>query len=220
MKYKAIFFDLDGTLVDTLDDLTEAMNQALAGLGQPVRSKDECRQMIGKGLSVFARMALPDHAGHLQDALLWGMKAVYAEICLNQTRPYPGIREVLLVCREMGIRLAVISNKGHILTVRIAEHYFGRSTFDEILGQKDEMKCKPDPEPVLFLLKKMALKPREVLYVGDSDVDIQTARNAGLDFIAAGWGFRSKEQLRQAGAKRIIHQPLELLDYLRRQEGV
>jgi phosphoglycolate phosphatase len=214
MKYKAIFFDLDGTLVDTLDDLTEAMNQALAGLGQPIRSKDECRQMIGEGLSVFARMALPDHAGHLQDALLRRMKAVYAEICLNQTRPYPGIREVLSVCREIGIRPAVISNKGHILTVRITEHYFGTSTFDEILGQKDEMKCKPDPEPVLFLLKKMALEPQEVLYVGDSEVDILTAQNAGLDFIAVSWGFRSEEQLRQAGAEEIIQEPRELLKFL------
>jgi phosphoglycolate phosphatase len=215
MKYKAIFFDLDGTLVNTLDDLTEAMNQALAGLGQPVRSRDECREMIGRGLADFARAALPGNAGHLQDALLRTMKDVYAGICLNKTYPYLGICDVLSACRKAGIRTAVVSNKAHEITVRIAEHYFGRETFDEILGQKEGMKCKPDPEPMRFLLDKMALRAEEVLYVGDSDVDVQTARNAGLDFVAAGWGFRSAEQLRQAGAKKIIDRPIELMDYLR-----
>jgi phosphoglycolate phosphatase len=220
MKYKAIFFDLDGTLVDTLDDLTEAMNQALAGLGQPVRSRDECRQLIGQGLAEFARLALPENAAGLQDALLRKMKAVYGEICLNKTYPYAGIGEVLSACRKEGLRLAVLSNKEHRLTVRIAEHYFGRGVFDEILGQKDGVKTKPDPKPILLLLEKMELEPGDVLYVGDSEVDVQTARSARLDFIAAGWGFRSVEHLRRAGAKKIIHQPLELLDYLRRQESV
>jgi phosphoglycolate phosphatase len=213
--YKAIFFDLDGTLVNTLDDLSEAMNRALAELGQPGRSKEECREMIGRGLGEYVRAALPEDAGHLQDALLRKMKEVYAEICLNKTYPYPGICAVLSACRKAGIRTAVVSNKAHEMTVRITEHYFGRETFDEILGQKESMKCKPDPEPIRFLLDKMALRAEDVLYVGDSDVDVRTAQNAGLDFVAAGWGFRSAEQLREAGAKKIIDRPVELLDYLR-----
>jgi phosphoglycolate phosphatase len=215
MKYKAIFFDLDGTLVNTLDDLSEAMNRALAVLGQPGRSKEECREMIGRGLGEFVRAALPENAGHLQDALLRKMKEVYAEICLNKTTPYPGIQDVLSACRKAGVRTAVVSNKAHEMTVRIAEHYFGGEAFDEILGQKEGMKCKPDPEPMRFLLDKMGLRAEDVLYVGDSDVDVRTAQNAGVDFVAAGWGFRSSEQLREAGAKKIIDRPVELLDYLR-----
>jgi len=213
--YKAIFFDLDGTLVNTLDDLSEAMNRALAELGQPGRSKEECREMIGRGLGEFVRAALPENAGHLQDALLRKMKEVYARICLNKTYPYPGICEVLSACKKAGIRTAVVSNKAHEMTVRITEHYFGVGAFEEILGQKEGMKCKPDPEPMRFLLDKMALRAEDVLYVGDSDVDVRTAQNAGLDCVAAGWGFRSAEQLRQAGAKKIIDRPIELLDYLR-----
>jgi phosphoglycolate phosphatase len=214
MKYKAIIYDLDGTLVDTLDDLTEAMNQSLVYLGQPVRSRDECREMIGRGLPEFAKSALPPEAGHLKDMLLRKMREVYLGICLDQTKPYDGIRDVLSACQKQGIRLAVLSNKAHALTVRISEHYFGKETFCQILGQKENVKAKPDPEPVFILLEKMELKPAEVLYIGDSEVDVQTAQNAGVDFIAAGWGFRSIEVLQQAGAKIIAYSPLELLDYL------
>jgi phosphoglycolate phosphatase len=213
MNYKAIIFDLDGTLVDTLDDLTEAMNQALGHLGQPVRTRYECRDMIGRGLPEFAKSALPPEACHLKEPLLRKMREIYLGICLNQTKPYDGISEVLTACQKQQIRLGVLSNKAHDLTVRISEHYFGKETFCQILGQKENIKPKPDPEPVFLLLEKMALKPAEVLYIGDSEVDVQTAHNAGVDCIAAGWGFRSIEVLRQAGAKIIIHQPLELMDY-------
>jgi phosphoglycolate phosphatase len=213
MNYKAVIFDLDGTLVDTLDDLTEAMNRALVCLGQPGRSRDECRDMIGRGLPEFARSALPPQAEHLKDTLVRKMKEIYLGICLNQTRPYAGIREVLAACQRQQIRLGVLSNKAHDLTVRISEHYFGKETFCQILGQKENIKPKPDPEPVFILLDKMGLKPADVLYIGDSEVDVQTAHNAGVDCIAAGWGFRSIDILQQAGAKKIAHRPLELLDY-------
>ncbi len=215
MKYKAIIFDLDGTLVDTLDDLTEAMNQALIQLGQPARTRDECRDMIGRGLPEFARSALPPEADHLKDTLVRKMKEIYLGICLNQTRPYAGIREVLSACQKQQIYLGVLSNKAHDLTVRISEHYFGKETFCQILGQKENIKPKPDPEPVYLLLEKMELKPAEVLYIGDSEVDVQTAHNAGVDCIAAGWGFRSIELLQQAGAKIIIHQPCQIQDFIR-----
>jgi phosphoglycolate phosphatase len=215
MKYKAIIFDLDGTLVDTLDDLTEAMNQALGQIGQPIRTRDECRDMIGRGLPEFAKSALPPEACHLKDALLCKMREIYLGICLNRTKPYDGIRDVLLACQKQGIRLAVLSNKAHDLTVRITEHYFGKETFCQILGQKEKIKPKPDPEPVYLLLEKMDLKPAEVLYVGDSEVDVQTARNSGMKFIGVGWGFRSAEQLCKTGAEIIIHQPDQLLELIR-----
>jgi phosphoglycolate phosphatase len=214
MNYKAVIFDLDGTLVDTLDDLTDAMNQALAWLGQPGRSRDECRDMIGRGLPEFAKSALPADALHLRDALLRKMREIYLGICLNRTQPYDGIREVLSACQKQQIRLGVLSNKAHDLTVRISEHYFGKETFCRILGLKDNVKAKPDAQPVFILLDQMQLKPADVLYVGDSEVDVQTARNAGVDCIAAGWGFRSVEILKKAGAKIIVSRPLELMEYL------
>jgi phosphoglycolate phosphatase len=212
MKYKAVFFDLDGTLVDTLDDLTDAMNYALNQLGQPPVSRDACREMIGKGLAVFANKALPDGAKHLQQSLIDAMKARYIKTCLDKTRVYDGLANLLSKCREKGLKLGVVSNKAHLLTVKIAEHYFGRDCFGIILGQKEDIKIKPDPEPIQIAMKSVGVdSPRQVLYVGDSDVDVETARNAGTDFAAVGWGFRSEQQLRQAGAEKIINNADELL---------
>jgi phosphoglycolate phosphatase len=183
-------------------------------LGQPARTREECREMIGRGLPEFVKSALPAEAGHLKDALLRKMREIYLGICLNRTKPYDGIRDVLSACQGKGIGLGVLSNKVHDLTVRITEYYFGKETFCQILGQKMNIKPKPDPQPVSLLLEKMNIKPANVLYIGDSEVDVQTARNAGVDCIAAGWGFRSIEVLRQAGAKIVLVKPLELLDYL------
>lgn len=212
MRYKAVFFDLDGTLVDTLDDLTDAMNYALNQLGQPGVSRDACREMIGKGLAVFAEKALPEGAKHLQQSLVDAMKARYVRTCLDKTRIYDGMAELVSQCQQKGLKLGVVSNKSHTLTVKITEHYFGCDVFGVILGQKEDVKIKPDPEPIQIAMKAVGVDlPRETLYVGDSDVDAETARNAGTDFAAVGWGFRSEQQLRQAGAEKIIHDAGDLL---------
>ena len=215
MNYKAVFFDLDGTLVDTLDDLTDAMNYALNELGQPGVTRQACREMIGKGLAAFAEKALPEGAKHLQQSLVDAMKARYVQTCLDKTRIYDGLAGVIGQCRQRGLKLGVVSNKSHPMTVKITEHYFGKNTFGVILGQKEDVRIKPDPEPIYLAMKAVGIdSPREVLYVGDSDVDVETARNAGTDFAAVGWGFRSESQLRQAGAENIIHDARALLDVI------
>ncbi|MGH2271952.1 HAD family hydrolase [Anaerohalosphaeraceae bacterium U12dextr] len=215
MKHKAVFFDLDGTLVDTLDDLTNAMNYALNLLGQPSISREECRAMIGNGLAVFAYKALPDHAKHLQQQLISEMKKRYLATCLKETTIYPGVLEFVDQCRQKGLKLAVISNKEHSLTHKIVQHYFGPERFECILGQKEGLKIKPDPAPVNWVMNELGISnPKDVLYIGDSDIDAQTALNAGVDFVGVSWGFRSIEQIKAAGGQIIVHQAAEILEIL------
>lgn len=215
MKHKAVFFDLDGTLVDTLDDLTNAMNFTLNLLGQPSINRDECREMIGKGLAVFAYKALPENAKHLQQQLISEMKKRYLTTCFEETTIYPGVLEFVDQCRQKGLKLAVISNKEHTLTHKIVHHYFGPERFECILGQKEGLKIKPDPASVHWVMNELGISnPKDVLYIGDSDVDAQTALNAGVDFVGVSWGFRSVEQLKEAGATIILHQAAEILEIL------
>ncbi len=215
MKHKAVFFDLDGTLVDTLDDLTNAMNFALSLLGQPSIGRDECREMIGKGLAVFAYKALPENVKHLQQPLINEMKKRYLTTCFEETTIYPGVLEFVDQCRQKGLKLAVISNKENTLTHKIVQHYFGPERFECILGQKEGLKIKPDPAPVYWVMNELGISnPKEVLYIGDSDVDAQTALNAGVDFVGVSWGFRSVEQLKAAGAKIILHRAADILEIL------
>ena len=215
MKHKAVFFDLDGTLVDTLDDLTNAMNFALNLLGQPSISRDECRDMIGKGLAVFAYKALPENAKHLQQQLINEMKKRYLTTCFEETTIYPGVLEFVDQCRQKGLKLAVVSNKEHTLTHKIVHHYFGPERFQCVLGQKEGLKIKPDPAPVHWVMNELGISnPKDILYIGDSDVDAQTALNAGVDFVGVSWGFRSVEQLKAAGAQIILHQAAEILEIL------
>lgn len=212
MTYKAVFFDLDGTLVDTLEDLTDAMSYALNQLGLPSITCDACREMVGNGVGAFADKALPDNAKHLKQKLVELMKTRYALTYLDKTRIYDGMADVVAKCSRKGLVLGVVSNKPHPMTVKITEHYFGTDVFGVILGQKEEIKIKPDPEPIYLAMKTAGIRsPQDVLYIGDSDVDVETARNAGIDFVAVGWGFRSELQLRQAGAEKIIYDARELL---------
>jgi phosphoglycolate phosphatase len=215
MKHKAVFFDLDGTLVDTLDDLTNAMNFALNLLDQPSINREECREMIGEGLSVFAYKALPENAKHLQQQLINEMKKRYLTTCFEETTIYPGVLEFVDQCRQKGLKLAVISNKEHTLTHKIVHHYFGPERFQCVLGQKEGLKIKPDPAPVHWVMNQLGIdNPKDVLYIGDSDVDAQTALNAGVDFVGVSWGFSSVEQLKAAGAQIILDQAAEILGIL------
>ncbi|HOM60663.1 MAG TPA: HAD family hydrolase [Anaerohalosphaeraceae bacterium] len=212
MKYKGILFDLDGTLVDTLEDLTDAMNWALRQLNLPTHTAESCRQMIGYGTHEFARRALPPGREDLTETLRTLMMQYYDQHCLQKSRPYDGFDKVLPVLKQKGIRLAVISNKNHPQTVKIVEYYFGKGTFDFICGMSDHFQPKPAPDMALAALEALSLEPQQAVLIGDSDIDVFTAQAAGLEAIGAGWGFRSPEVLRQAGARQILTHPTEILE--------
>ena len=212
MTIKGIIFDLDGTLVDTLDDLTDSMNAALTQLARPARSADQCREMIGHGLRTFAERALGEGQGHLTDLLVTRMVDYYCDHCLLETTAYAGMTEAVAALRGRGVRLAVLTNKNQAPAEVISRHYFGEDTFDPIVGAAPGRPVKPDPQTTLEILRQWKLQAHEVAFVGDSEADVQTAIAAGVRCIACQWGFRSKEQLLQAGAQILIAHPSQILD--------
>jgi len=214
LAINGIIFDLDGTLVDTLDDLTDSMNFALKTLGFPTHSRDRCRQMIGYGLTQFAGRALG--AGNIahRDKLLEVMTGHYRDHCFQKTKPYSGIVEVVLRLQKQGIRLAVLTNKNQEPAEKITEFYFGRGVFDPITGHQAGRKTKPDPEGVFAMMDRWRLPASEIILIGDSEVDIQTALAAGVLPVGVAWGFRSPDELRLAGAEKIIEASGQILELL------
>jgi len=209
-----LIFDLDGTLVNTLDDLTDSMNTALGQLGRPVRSRDECRAMIGHGLRKFAQEALGQEHIQLTDELMMRMVDYYGGHCLLKTTVYPGLGDVIAALSRQGVRLAVLTNKNQAPAEIITCHYFGCEVFDPVVGAADGRKPKPDPQSTLDVISGWGLEKEEVLFVGDSETDVQTAINAGVRCLACQWGFRSKDQLIEAGAEILIQQPRKILEYV------
>ncbi len=213
MNYKAVIFDLDGTLLDTLGDLTDSMNFALNELGMPKREAQECRMMIGNGVVKFAERALPDNRKDCVEEVLQIMKAHYIDNCCNKTRPFEGILELLEKLRKMGVKLAVLTNKQHDQALKTVDYYFN-GFFNEIAGITAERKIKPDPESTLEICSKMNIEPSQALFVGDSDVDMETAGNAGILPVGVSWGFREAELLKKAGAQIIVDKPAQILDLI------
>ncbi len=211
MKIKGIIFDLDGTLVDTLDDLTVAMNHALNTLGFAPHSRDLCRQMIGNGLKMFAQRAMGTDDPQKIEKLLDVMTVFYREHCLDKTTPYMNLKEVVLRLFGMGVRLAVLTNKNQAPAEIITNHFFGAGTFDPIVGYREGLRVKPDPQSTYDIIAGWELQKDQVLLVGDSEVDIQTAAAAGIRAIGVSWGFRGREALIAAGSTLVIDKPDQLL---------
>lgn len=214
MAIKAVVFDLDGTLVDTLDDLTDANNYALKQLGLPGHSPEQYKMFIGTGSRELCRKALPSDRADLTDTLLEMILDRYKDHCLDKTQPYQGIRELLAELNRRNIRLAVLSNKPDSLTKQIAIDIFGSLCFEIIRGHLDGTPTKPDPTAVLGILEQMELSPADVLYVGDSGTDMATAAAAQLLSVGVTWGFRDRQELQDTGAGHIIDRAAELLDLL------
>lgn len=214
MNYKAIIFDLDGTLLDTLADLADAMNWALDQLGEETNSFDACRKMIGNGIVMFAKRALKPEKQHLCPQLMELMKARYTTHCRVKSTVYPGLNAVLAKLRQMPIRLAVATNKQHNDAVKVVEHFFGKGVFELISGVRQNGPVKPDPAFAKEIMAEMKLTSDVFLLIGDSDVDIETAKSAKITSVGVTWGFRSRKDLTEAGADIIIDKPRQILKLL------
>ncbi len=214
MNTRAIIFDLDGTLINTVSDLAASMNHGLKSLGHPARTEDECMKMIGNGVKLFAQRALPpDHPEDLEK-LLTLMKEHYQAHCCDNSSVYPGIADLIDQLSQKGVKLGVLTNKPDKMATRVVEHYFGKGTFDAIFGVKESRKIKPDPAGVNEMLQRFQAPPEQCLFAGDSDVDIITARGANIPSIAVTWGFRPRQILEKEAPSHIVDTPAEILSLI------
>ena len=202
-------FDLDGTLLDTLQDLADATNHVLRQNGYPTRTVEEVRSILGNGARCQLQRSLPAGVSDEElDRLLDQYRDYYEANCQNHTRPYDGIEPLLESLRQQGARIAVLSNKPDGATKRLCARYFPGISAQ---GQTDTVRRKPAPDGVLALLRQFDCSVEDAVYVGDSEVDLQTAENCGMDSILCTWGFRSRQQLLEAGARVIVDTPAEIL---------
>ena len=210
MPYQTAVFDLDGTLLDTLEDLYLATNHALTLHGLPLRSRDEVRMFVGNGVEMLIRRAVP--AGTDEEttlAVLADFKSTYAAICEDHTRPYDGILDMLTALRERGIRVAVVSNKFDAATKKLCKKYFG-DLVEVAIGERAGVRKKPAPDTVHEALRELGVTAEGAVYIGDSDVDIQTAENCGMPCISVTWGLRDEAFLVEHGAVALVHSPGDL----------
>ena len=210
MRYRAVVFDLDGTLLDTLEDLYRALNTALQHFGFPPRTRDEVRRFVGNGVERLVRRALPASTEEAATGeVLAYFKTVYAAVCEEHTAPYDGIPDLLSRLRRQGIRTAVVSNKFDAATKQLCRQYFG-DTVEIAVGESPDHRKKPAPDTVLAALAALDIPVTHAVYVGDSEVDIETALNVGMDCITVTWGFRDINFLRNQGATVLVGSPDEL----------
>lgn len=213
MKYKAIIFDLDGTLLNTLEDLQGSVNAALAGFSMPPRTLDEVRTRVGNGIYKLIERAVPDDTDEKTvQAVFAAFRTHYAAHYKDKSAPYDGVLPLLRELRSRGIKTAVVSNKAHPMAKGLCDDRFG-ALVDAVFGESESMPKKPDPQMVYAALDALGVTAGQTLYVGDSEVDCRTAQLAGLRFIAVLWGFRSESDLCTAGAAEFISAPAELLDF-------
>ena len=193
---KTLLFDLDGTLLNTLEDLRDSTNFALRTYGYPERSLEEVRRFVGNGLKMLLTRAVPQGSSEIEiERALACMKAHYCENYHNKTVPYPGIPELLQRLQQAGFRMAIVSNKADPAVQLVA------------VGESPACSKKPAPDMVLAALQRLGSTADDAIYLGDSEVDLQTARNSGLPCATVGWGFRTEAELRAAGAQTIYHSP-------------
>ena len=218
-KYKAILFDLDGTLLDTLLDLANGVNYVMRKYNQPEHSVEAVRSYVGNGVRNLMRRAVPGGEDNPTfEAQLTDDIEYYRGHDRIHTKPYDGIPEMLDALRERGMSIAVLSNKDEVAVKNLCEHFF-KGHYDLALGNTKDRPRKPDPAIVKAAFELFGVKPGEVLYVGDSETDAKTAEAAGVDYILVSWGFRDRETLSKYHAKQIIDSPKELLAFCHDSDG-
>ena len=211
---KAILFDLDGTLLDTLADIRETLNETLNAFGYSEITMEQTREYVGEGARKLVERALPKNVGAKEiDACLARFKAHYATCQNAKTVPYEGELAFLEHARAAGIKLAVVTNKPHAATVEVVRQKLGEG-FDFVHGDSGDFPCKPDPSLTRFATLTMRVAPRECVFVGDGEPDVLTAKNAGMRSISVLWGYRTREQLESVGAKEFVSSYEELGEIL------
>ena len=214
MKYSTVIFDLDGTLLDTIDDLAGSANHALVAMGYEALPLDLVRSYVGHGIRDLVSKCIPDGLNNPKfEECFAEFKRHYYAHCADATRPYAGMVELVKKLSEKEYKLAIVSNKADAPVNTLNDKFFG-NYISLAIGERPELKKKPDPAAVEFALKELGSEKFEAVYIGDSEVDVKTAENSGIDCILVSWGFRSKQTLIDAGAKVIVDTPEELLAQL------
>jgi phosphoglycolate phosphatase len=218
LAFDAVLFDLDGTLLDTLDDIADSVNASLSSMGHPTHEVGAYKLMIGEGVRHLASCALPEPVRDDEtaiDELLVRVSDEYAKRWNVKTRPYDGVPEMLDELAGLGMRIAILSNKPHEFTVLNVRDLLPKWSFDAVIGHRDGVPVKPDPSQAIEIAKQLGIEARRFLYLGDSGVDMLTAKAAGMFPVGALWGFREREELLESGAKALISTPMELITILK-----
>jgi len=211
MKYKVAIFDLDGTILNTLEDLADTMNYCLRAYGMKERSLNEIKSFVGNGIRRLVERAVSNGTdAKTIEEIYAAFNQYYKDHCDVKTRPYEGIPEVLKKLKEEGVLTAVVSNKADYAVKKLCKEYFD-GLFDYSVGEKEGIRRKPYPDSVISAIEHFGANPDEAVFIGDSEVDYQTAHNAGIDVIMVSWGFRDEDYLKSIGAAKIIHEPYEIL---------
>lgn len=212
MPYKTYIFDLDGTLLDTLQDLANAVNHAMKEMKFPVHTVDEVRNFIGNGMRMLIRRSVPEGTNESDyEKTLEIFSKYYHRHLADFTKPYDGITELLDVLKKKGCHTAVVSNKSHTAAQAVVKYFFGRR-FDIVAGKTDSFPAKPEPDSVLYVMDKLKAKKEDCIFIGDSDVDVLTAHNAGLACIGVTWGNRDRKTLEESGADFIADVPSQIAE--------
>lgn len=213
-KIDTVIFDLDGTLLNSLEDLRLSVNYALFGFKYPKQTLAMVRENVGNGIEKLMERSLPDGKNNVNyEVCLEIFKEHYKTHMSINTKPYPHVLETLAALKSRGYKLAVVSNKFDVAVTHLCQKYF-KNLIDVAIGQTKDTKKKPAPDTVYAALDELNSTSENSIYVGDSEVDIQTAQNAGMRCISVSWGFKTKEFLKQYGAKVIIDNPLEIFNYI------
>lgn len=211
---KGIIFDLDGTLCDTLDDIRAGVNAVLERLGYKTRTKYEIYKFINHGARELIRRSLPkdvQSVDFIVDSALEDYNNEYAKCCCNTTYAFEGVEEMLIELKSLGFKIGILSNKQDKFVSEIIDKLFDEDMFTFVMGQS-KFPPKPDPASALYVAKAMGVRPERCVYIGDSDVDVDTAANAGMKFIGVKWGYRDEVILRRAGAVNIASSPNDIVE--------
>ena len=212
MEYQLLATDLDGTLLDTLNDLASSCNYALRENSMPERSIDEVRRFVGNGVKKLMERAIPGGLENPKfDATYTLFRQHYLKHNLDTTRPYPGVMDLLSELRRKGKNVAVVSNKFYAATQELCQHFFGHELVPVAIGERENIRKKPAPDTVMEALRQLGVSRDNAVYIGDSDVDVMTAQNSGMPCISVLWGFRDREFLVAHGANTFVETPEEIL---------